>query len=538
MLKRNIPLFLFLLFSVISRGQTEQVFLHTDKKICHPNDTVWFRAYISSTDAKASSNFYLELFNEKGELVTNKVFPVINNACVGQIKISNADGSYWLRGYTLNAENDAFQSISIIDTTNHVLVKSFLKKDDTTSNAPEAVELVKIKDSNNYKIHIKKGASAIYSLSVTNIDDPSNSALLSFLTKRQPVFDTSNLSFKATVESAEGKRINTNNVNVVVSLRQDSIITTPRLLSIDSTGYIHYDNLFFFDTAYVLYKLNMSKNQNKKNIRLVPAVAYYPKFNAPASKYYNTSFRRINNFNNIAVADPFSNKSALLKEVIVKSRWMDRHRGINKKYVITPEFYPIEHFTFDLRDSAFLSRYRTAGDFVYGELPNGWAQRSMFWPECKDGVQYYVDEQLVPGKMVASKQLQEFAYAKVFEDMHPPCPCVCFWTRKGNDLDALPGQMDKIAIKGYDKPLAWTTPDPITYLWNPYIDTTDFQFTAPATSFKVVIIGFTDAGEAFTYEQTINEQNAENKPSPENRIQVNVQNTRPPGTNAVVSVEK
>lgn len=120
-----------------------------------------------------------------------------------------------------------------------------------------------------------------------------------------------------------------------------------------------------------------------------------------------------------------------LKEVTVKARWADRHLALNKRYVVKDEFRAIEHFTFDLRDPINPGREYYVLDFLNKELPPGWQAHTLL--SCA-GVQYFIDEEEVSAIYVAHRPLSEFAYAKVFQDLHPPCPAVVLYTKKGEDL--------------------------------------------------------------------------------------------------------
>jgi hypothetical protein len=202
-------------------------------------------------------------------------------------------------------------------------------------------------------------------------------------------------------------------------------------------------------------------------------------------------------------ADNFTSK--LLDTVVVTGNWRDQNNALNKRYVISKEFAPIEHYSFDLRDPALLERSRTVADFIYHELPRGWAQSSLLWDQCRDGIQYYVDEQRVSGETVATQPLRNFAYVKLFQDLHPPCPAIVLYTRKGNDLKDIPGSMRSLVITGYDRPLIWSTPDGTVYLWNPYVDQNSYRFKVPIKAFKVVIAGIMREGSPFYFEKIIRE---------------------------------
>ncbi|HEY9261237.1 hypothetical protein [Chitinophaga sp.] len=120
-----------------------------------------------------------------------------------------------------------------------------------------------------------------------------------------------------------------------------------------------------------------------------------------------------------------------LKEVTVKARWQDRHLALNKQYVVKDEFKAIEHFTFDLRDPINPGKQYYVLEFLIRELPPGWQSHTL--SSCP-GVQYFVDEVEVSGDYAATLPLKDFAYAKIFQDLHPPCPAIVLYTRKGDDL--------------------------------------------------------------------------------------------------------
>jgi hypothetical protein len=125
-------------------------------------------------------------------------------------------------------------------------------------------------------------------------------------------------------------------------------------------------------------------------------------------------------------------KTRKLREVTVKARWQDRHLALNKQYVVKDEFRAIEHYTFDLRDPINPGRLYYVVEFLNRELPPNWRNSSLL--SCSAGVQYFIDEVEVSAAIVESRPLSDFAYAKVFQDLHPPCPAIVLYTRKGRDV--------------------------------------------------------------------------------------------------------
>ncbi|MBN9385179.1 MAG: hypothetical protein J0H74_30765 [Chitinophagaceae bacterium] len=82
----------------------EKVYVHFDKKIYNPGETVWFKAYIftGADPSLFSKNFYTELSDADGAIIERKVFPVLEATSAGNYDLPKTLKSRHLhfRAYT------------------------------------------------------------------------------------------------------------------------------------------------------------------------------------------------------------------------------------------------------------------------------------------------------------------------------------------------------------------------------------------------------------------------------------------------------
>lgn len=88
----------------LSQLQQENVYIHFDKQHYNPGETIWFKAYFTTNgipDTK-STGIKIEIINTAGELVSQKIFPVLSGVANGNINLSAnlPTGNYLLRAYT------------------------------------------------------------------------------------------------------------------------------------------------------------------------------------------------------------------------------------------------------------------------------------------------------------------------------------------------------------------------------------------------------------------------------------------------------
>jgi len=70
----------------------EKVYVHFDKKIYNPGETLWFKAYIftGADPSLFSKNFYTELSDAEGNILERKVFPVLEATSAGNYDLPKA----------------------------------------------------------------------------------------------------------------------------------------------------------------------------------------------------------------------------------------------------------------------------------------------------------------------------------------------------------------------------------------------------------------------------------------------------------------
>lgn len=78
-----------LLKSLSEKMPFEKVYLHVDKDVYLPGETIWFKAYILSNNKPSliSTSLCVEWMNDSGHVIEKKVYPVINSAAAGSFDI-------------------------------------------------------------------------------------------------------------------------------------------------------------------------------------------------------------------------------------------------------------------------------------------------------------------------------------------------------------------------------------------------------------------------------------------------------------------
>lgn len=87
----------------------EKLYIHHDRHIYCPGDTIWFKVYqmICPIKQKGSGSVYIDLLNINGEIVTSSKWPLNKGTSSGNIDIpiQLKSGTYWLCGYTNYMKN-------------------------------------------------------------------------------------------------------------------------------------------------------------------------------------------------------------------------------------------------------------------------------------------------------------------------------------------------------------------------------------------------------------------------------------------------
>lgn len=87
----------------------EKVYVHFDKAYYNPGETIWFKAYLFSggEPSIASKNFYAELVDESGNVISQKTAPVYFAGATGSFDVDSAfkKSLVYFRGYTVSVLN-------------------------------------------------------------------------------------------------------------------------------------------------------------------------------------------------------------------------------------------------------------------------------------------------------------------------------------------------------------------------------------------------------------------------------------------------
>ncbi|WP_143160120.1 hypothetical protein [Chitinophaga jiangningensis] len=463
-----------------------------DKKLCFPGDTLWYRGLITSDSmgVKVSTSLYVELYDMDNQLLIRHQYPIIEGFTQGQMVMPATSGKYWLRGYTLDAQSEAIESITV--RPDSMIDFTFLRP--KVPNIPPAQSGVVTISMLGDTCIINLDSSQLVNYSIAVSKSAPGTTMLSFPVAKNfmPKTDTSLITIAATASLK--------NRPIVAVFEKDSILGQPQVLNTDESGKVVFSHLLFFDTAYIQYS-EVNKKVNNIILKNIPDT--FPPFTPPAlSRFITDTFHHKD-----LAADEIRKilslgKSKTLKTIIVKARWNDRHLALNKRYVMDQRFAAIEQFSFDLRDPINPGRIYYVLDYLRQQLPPGWYKNSINTPTgCSAPIEYYVDEKLVPEGIVRMMPLQDFAYAKVFKDLYP-CVAVLIYTKKGEDMKYLPAFMHKLSIVGYNRALQWNTPDEMTLHWNPYVTTHQYRFVTPASSFTVNIVGMFADGTPLVFQES------------------------------------
>ncbi|MGG9963295.1 hypothetical protein [Ferruginibacter sp. SUN106] len=70
----------------------ETMHVHFDKDTYLPGETVWFKAYLYNVNAIsiAATNFYAAIYDDKGKLIRQKQYPIVEGSCYGDFEIPDS----------------------------------------------------------------------------------------------------------------------------------------------------------------------------------------------------------------------------------------------------------------------------------------------------------------------------------------------------------------------------------------------------------------------------------------------------------------
>ncbi len=107
---------------------TQTMHVHFDKDIYLYGETIWFKAYLYNMNeiSVSSTNFYVALYDEKGELIQQKQYPILAGSCYGDFQLPDSLHSSRLqfRAFTkamiLNDSNNVYKkNLTVYDKENN-----------------------------------------------------------------------------------------------------------------------------------------------------------------------------------------------------------------------------------------------------------------------------------------------------------------------------------------------------------------------------------------------------------------------------------
>lgn len=88
---------------------TEKIYLQYNKQYYTAGESIWFKAYLlyNTRPGSSGNNFYLQLTNELGKVISNKVYPIAGATASGNIDIPDSlmAGNYYVRAFTISMLN-------------------------------------------------------------------------------------------------------------------------------------------------------------------------------------------------------------------------------------------------------------------------------------------------------------------------------------------------------------------------------------------------------------------------------------------------
>lgn len=138
-----------LLFSYIQERPTTHLYLHIDKNVYAPGETLWFKAYLPSTSNYNSEGLFIRITDNNNAIVVEKQFTTYDIRAHGNITLPDTltTGEYQLYAYTdkmmnFDPQHTFLQPIKVTaDPANRLLVKAEVT--DTTLLAPgKSVEIL------------------------------------------------------------------------------------------------------------------------------------------------------------------------------------------------------------------------------------------------------------------------------------------------------------------------------------------------------------------------------------------------------------
>jgi hypothetical protein len=324
------------------------LFLHTDKSIYIPNESIWFKAYILDSEPLQHEVLYVRLLNEQKQIVLQKEFQIYDIRSHGDmlLPITLAPGRYRLIAYTdkmisFNPENVFVQPIQVI-------------KDRSTELTAEALNLRLPKTTATVMVHCYPEGGHL-------VNGTSNRVLIAVTDAGgQPV--VAKVALKSLARQIVAT---TTNIDGLTRLTFTPDVREKYSLAINSTGYSR--TIAFPVTidprGYVLqltgppdHPVIMVKNQNmQENVVLLGRTLSELKFNKPLTLKSGDSvlvaLPQNDSVNHVIDLGLFDADNKLLAERLV--------------YLPVPEKY---HVTFHFDKAGYTSREKVRADIMVTDV--------------------------------------------------------------------------------------------------------------------------------------------------------------------------
>ncbi len=145
------------------------LFLHTDKSIYIPNESIWFKAYLLDSSPLLHEVLYLRLLNDQQQIVLQKQFLVYDIRSNGEmlLPVNMAPGRYRLIAYTdkmisFNPENVFMQQIQVIKDQSSDLKAEASVTDSADFSTGKKPEIIIKVSADDHKIEKARGIYKIY----------------------------------------------------------------------------------------------------------------------------------------------------------------------------------------------------------------------------------------------------------------------------------------------------------------------------------------------------------------------------------------
>lgn len=122
----RLRIILFVVFKIIVSNCNAQIFeklyLHLDKDIYLPGETIWFKAYLFDNNQPSflSSNFYIAVYDDEGKLLHQKHYPIFDGTCNGDVDLpdtlttNNLRLRVFTKGLLLTDSNNYYERVVTI----------------------------------------------------------------------------------------------------------------------------------------------------------------------------------------------------------------------------------------------------------------------------------------------------------------------------------------------------------------------------------------------------------------------------------------